>query len=312
MSAAFADCAECGTRNSLFNPRCIGCGQRLAEGGERRAQATNTAAAPSHGSGPASVGPYEVVSLVGMGSSARVFAARHAESGEEVLLKVMRPELLGSGEARTRFDREARALARVRHPHIARVLDVLEGPSPTLVLEIAPGRSLEARLADGPLPSDQALRVVTQLAMGLSALHAQGVVHRDVKPANIMVSDQLDVKLIDLGLARMLEERPGSFRTAAGAVLGSLAYAAPEVVMGERGAAPADCWSLGVVAFELATGRRPFDAPSRVALAAAIVAHRAADLHIEGSLGEAVRLCLQHDAAARPSAADLAAMLTRE
>ncbi len=309
MSSAFCDCPQCGTRNSLFNPRCIGCGERLLEGSDRTAEKPQLPDLEASSEAPHVIGGYTIVALVGSGSSARVFAAYDSDSRQPVLLKVMRPELLGSDEARKRFSREARALSRVDHPNVGRMLAVLEAPSPTLVLEVAAGRTLEDLLALGRIGGREAVQLLAQLAAALEALHTHGIVHRDVKPANIVVSDALELKLIDLGLARMLEHRPGTFRTAAGTVLGSLAYAAPEVVMGERGEAPADCWSLGVVAFELAMGQRPFDAPSRVALAAAIVAHQAGGLTAEGPLAELVQLSLKPEPAARATARELATAL---
>ncbi len=211
---------------------------------------------------------YRIHSALGRGGMGAVYRALHLESGDEVALKVMRSALAGDVEFVLRFKREARALSSVRHPAVARFVESgSTDDSMFLAMEYIEGESLEERLADGPLQVDQACRVVAEVADALAAAHQAGIIHRDVKPSNIILS-ATGAKLTDFGLAR---REDGSGLTTSGRVIGSLAYMAPEQVRGAPAGPLSDIYSLGAVLFRIVTGRLPFEAGREEAMATKIL-----------------------------------------
>lgn len=213
------------------------------------------------------LGPYEVVAPLGAGGMGEVFRARDTRLEREVALKVLRTGLLADDAARRRFRKEALALAKVKHAHIAWILDVVsEGEVDALVMELVEGESLSDRLARGPLPESEVLRLGIQLSDGLAAAHAQGVVHCDLKPANLRLTPDGELKILDFGLAKLrqpqaaegLSAAPTESATALG-VVGTLPYMAPEQLRAEPLDARTDVWAAGAALCELATGRRPFE-----------------------------------------------------
>ena len=211
-------------------------------------------------------GPYEVTGLLGRGGMGVVLKAFDPALHRVVAVKVLAPQLATSASARKRFLREARAAASVVHEHVVTIHAVDEaGGLPYLVMQYVAGRSLQERIdADGPLGLIEILRIGMQAASGLAAAHAQGLVHRDVKPANILLENGVErVKLTDFGLARAADD---ASLTQSGVVAGTPQYMAPEQARGEPVDHRADLFSLGSVLYAMCTGRPPFRAETTVAV----------------------------------------------
>jgi serine/threonine protein kinase len=254
------------------------------------------------------VGPYRIVRRIGQGSMGVVYQARDAARARDVALKVMNAPGIGDEGARARFAREARAVAKLRHRNIVAVFDFSdEGDAPYLVMELLEGTSLAERLAHGPpLTLDAKLDVVIQLCEGLQFAHDQGVVHRDVKPANIRLLQDGAVKLLDFGIASIT----GATVTQPGAVVGSVAYMSPEQIQGLAVDGRADVFSAGVVLHELLAGRRPFESDTVTGVMLKVLHEPAPTLRtmamgIPEDVVVAVETALQKDPVARyASAAD--------
>jgi DNA-binding SARP family transcriptional activator/tRNA A-37 threonylcarbamoyl transferase component Bud32 len=262
----------------------------------------------------------QLVRRLGEGSVAEVFLAVEQTLGRLVAVKVLAERFADDDTTRTRFEREARAAARVHHPNVAPVYRVgrTAGGLPFIVTPYVDGGTLADRLAAaGRLSLEEVRRYVAQLAAALAAAHRLGVVHRDVRPANLLYSRELDaVMLADFGLAAVMElifdqrarlTRPGE-------PLGSPGYASPEQLRGEIVTERADVYSLGVVAFELATGRLPYDAATPVRMIAAHLRdepYRVSAFRPEAdaALDDLVRRCLHKRPEERPFAADVAEVL---
>lgn len=230
---------------------------------------------------PASIGDYRVVNLLGSGGMGRVYEADDPHLRRRVAVKVMRAELTAIPIARERFLREARAQAAVQHDHVAVIHDVKQTPdgTPFLVMPLLQGQSLAARLArekGRPLPIPEVVRIGRQMAEGLAAAHAEGLVHRDVKPGNVWL-DAADgkVRVLDFGLARAVEERPddAALTPAGEGSPGTPAYMAPEQAGGRAMDHRADLFALGAVLFEMATGRRAFGGRNIIEVLSAVATH---------------------------------------
>jgi len=210
------------------------------------------------------LGPYRLIARLGVGGMGIVYEAEDTRLGRRVALKVVRPELAGSADAIARFQREARAVAKLRHPNIVTVYEVGEDRGiPFLAMELVPGSSLDerfaaARTARTHVPTTDLLRWTRDVARALAAAHEAGIVHRDVKPSNVRVTPEGQTLLLDFGLALDPDSATIS-RT--GQMQGTLFYASPEQVAGGSGRVDArtDVWSLGVVLYEGLTGRVPFE-----------------------------------------------------
>ncbi len=207
-------------------------------------------------------GRFEVLRPLGAGALAEVFAARDTATGEEVAVKVLHAHAAEDPELADRFRRELGLTRRLDHPGIVRVFELYEhrderGARPFISMELLRGETLAERLERGALPPDEARRILRESLLAVQAAHAQGVVHRDLKPQNLFLLEGGRVKLLDFGMARAA----GSARhTAASTVLGTPGYLAPEVLEGTGGDVRSDLYSLGAVFFELLTGRRAFPA----------------------------------------------------
>jgi len=227
------------------------------------------------------LGPYEIQSQIGAGGMGEVYRARDTRLDRIVAVKVLAPDLAGNGEFRTRFAHEAKAISALNHPHICGLFDIgREQDTEYLVLEFLEGETLEARIKRGPLPLPQVLRYGIEIADALEAAHRKGVVHRDLKPGNVMLTAG-GVKLLDFGLAKyttraagqalsMLATAPGT-GTAQGTIIGTLQYMAPEQVQGAPADARTDIFALGMLLYEMATGRRAFEASTQASLIAKIL-----------------------------------------
>ena len=226
------------------------------------------------------LGPFEILTPLGAGGMGEVYRARDTRLDRIVAIKLLPSELVNApGRRVERFRHEARAIARITHPNICTLHDVGEdGSAIFLVMEYVAGATLARRLEDGPLPLPLALRMAIGIADALDYAHRHGVVHRDLKPSNIILTRD-SVKLLDFGLAKLQErdelvptDATESGLTDAGTIVGTVPYMAPEQIEGHEVDARTDIFSFGVVLYEMASGRRPFEGDSRASLMAAIVA----------------------------------------
>jgi serine/threonine protein kinase/Leucine-rich repeat (LRR) protein len=229
-------------------------------------------AAPSQPDEIGRLGPYRVLKVLGKGGMGVVFLAQDPQLRRSVALKAMLPEFAGEPTARRRFLREARAAAGLKHDHIVAIYHVgEERGAPFFVMELLEGESLQQRLQRGPLPLAASLRIGREVAEGLAAAHVGGVIHRDIKPANIWLDGQRGRAIIlDFGLARttlVKETRLSQL----GQILGTPAYMAPEQITDATVDFRCDLYSLGVILYELATGRPPFTARDVTDLLMAVV-----------------------------------------
>lgn len=202
------------------------------------------------------VGPYRVLERLGRGGMGVVHRARDTRLGRQVALKFLTPHRAADGESKERFLREARAASALDHPSLCTIHDIGEADDGRLFLAMAcyEGETLKERIARGPLPVGQAVAYAVQMARGLEAAHRADVLHRDLKPANVMITGDDRLKILDFGLAKMGE---GNL-TRPGVRMGTAAYMSPEQTRGDAVDARTDVWSLGVVLYEMLTGRRPF------------------------------------------------------
>lgn len=208
------------------------------------------------------LGAYEITAQIGAGGMGEVYRARDTRLERDVAIKVLPASLADDAAALERFQREARVVASLNHPHICTLYDVGDHEGrPFLLMELLEGGALDARLSQGALSMEQAIEWGYQVADALDAAHARGIVHRDLKPGNVILTARGDVKVLDFGVAKLVDE--GSLVTMAaltntGFALGTAAYMAPEQVRGEPLDPRADLFALGVVLYEMTTGRRPF------------------------------------------------------
>ena len=207
---------------------------------------------------------------IGHGGMGDIYAAEDRQLGRKVAIKVLAERFASDANVRERFKREALTAARLSgDPHIVTIYDVGEwNGRPFIVMELLPGGTLADRLRRGAVPGPQALDWLEQAAGAIDAAHAKGIVHRDVKPANLLFNARGQVVVGDFGIARVLDETTGGM-TATGTILGTSGYLSPEQARGEEATAASDIYSLGVVAYELLTGKRPFQRPTATAEAAA-------------------------------------------
>ena len=207
-----------------------------------------------------SIGRYQLEELIGKGGMGLVYLARDPALDRPVAIKMLREEILSgaSPEPRTRFSREARAVARLSHPNIVTIFDVGEDSGrPFIVMEFLSGDTL-GRLIGGEqrMPTMRQLELMEQLCRGLGHAHDAGIVHRDVKPSNLVVTTDGTLKILDFGIARLKTRLDGQTDTQTSMVLGTLAYMAPEQLEGEPGDARSDVYAAGAVFYELLSGRR--------------------------------------------------------
>ena len=253
---------------------------------------------------------YTLTEPIASGGMGDVWKASDSVLGRQVAVKVMRPDASSEPTFADRFRDEARHTASLTHPNIATVYDYGEdGGDAYLVMELVEGEPLSQLITRGPMAPQQTRSVLGQAALALAAAHAAGVVHRDVKPANILLTPEDRVKLTDFGIARAIDSA-GHTRT--GEVLGTPHYLAPEQALGRTATGASDIYALGVVGHEMLTGRKPFDSGSAVATALAHVNDAVPPLpgSVPADLRRIVESCMAKDPAARPtSAAALAAAL---
>jgi len=281
------------------------------------------------------LGPYEIIAPLGAGGMGEVYRARDTRLGRDVAVKVLPAHMSARPEVRARFEREAKTISSLNHPNICALYDIGRMPGEAgandtayLVMELVEGETLGRRLERGPLPLAETLKIGAQIADALDRAHRAGVVHRDLKPGNIMLT-RGGAKLLDFGLARatgMAGPASGSGETVAaltlsptvaqpltaeGTIVGTFQYMAPEQLEGRDADARADIWAFGCVLYEMATGRRAFDGQSQASLIGSIMKDEPRPLTeiaplAPPALDRVVRRCLSKDPDDRwQSAADM-------
>jgi TolB-like protein len=228
------------------------------------------------------LGPYEIVAALGAGGMGEVYRARDPRLGREIALKVLPAEVASDPDRLARFEREAKTVAALNHPHIVTIHSIEEaGAVRFLTMELVEGQSLDRLVDPGGVPVPRALDLSIALADALAAAHEKGIVHRDLKPSNVMVTREGRVKVLDFGLAKLVTHEAAVGETQAltlgspisshGQVVGTVPYMAPEQVRGEVVDARADLFSFGIIVYELVTGRRPFGGKSFADVSSAIL-----------------------------------------
>jgi Tol biopolymer transport system component len=259
------------------------------------------------------LGPYEILSPVGAGGMGEVYRARDTRLEREVAVKVLPAHLSSSEEMRQRFEREAKAISQLSHPHICALYDVGSHDGVEyLVMEYLEGETLAARLVKGPVPTEQLLKWGVEIADALDKAHRQGIVHRDLKPGNVMLTKS-GVKLLDFGLAKALPSPPGRGQgegltslptqanlTQEGTILGTFQYMAPEQLEGKDADARTDIFAFGAVLYEMATGQKAFSGKSQASLIASILTSDPAPVSTiqpmtPQALDRVVKTCLAKD-----------------
>ena len=229
------------------------------------------------------LGTFEILAALGAGGMGEVYHARDLKLGRDVAIKVLPVAFVTDSERLGRFQREARLLAALNHPHIASIFGLEEsGETTFLAMELVEGESLADRVQAGALGPDESLQIARQIGEALAAAHDKGIIHRDLKPANVMVTSDGRVKVLDFGLAKMLEGPAGAISatlsptlsvqaTMAGTILGTAAYMSPEQARGRAVDKRTDIWAFGCVLYEMLTGRRAFEGDDVTDTIAAVV-----------------------------------------
>jgi serine/threonine-protein kinase len=256
---------------------------------------------------------YEVGEVIGRGGMGEVRQARDRRLARDVAIKFLRSDLAAQPDAHARFAEEARNAGRLSHPNVVLVLDQGEHDGrPYLVMERLPGETLHDEIGRGPLTDARACAVARDVLSGVGAAHALGIVHRDVTPANVLLTEDGRAKVADFGIAKTTDS--ASF-TVVGQVLGTPAYLAPERLHGEPATAASDVYAVGVVLYEALTGERPFAGDTPVAVAAAVTEGQVVPMlvrmpNVDTTLAAAIDAAMQRDPSKRPTAEQMLAMIS--
>jgi Tol biopolymer transport system component/tRNA A-37 threonylcarbamoyl transferase component Bud32 len=272
------------------------------------------------------LGPYEILSPLGAGGMGEVYRARDTRLDRTVAIKVLNSQLIANAELRARFEREARIVSQLQHPHICVLHDVgSDGATEFLVMEYLEGESLANRLKRGPLPQAELLKIAIQIADALEKAHRAGVVHRDLKPGNVMLT-KLGAKLLDFGLAKPVgatgatgvrgsgsasvlaaaltqtspTATPATPLSTTGTMIGTVQYMSPEQIQGMEADARSDIFAFGAMLFEMATGKRTFEGKTQASIVGQILAVDPPSVstvrpEVTPSLDRVIRLCLEKD-----------------
>jgi dienelactone hydrolase/tRNA A-37 threonylcarbamoyl transferase component Bud32 len=251
-------CPQCQTDISDDSRFCSKCGTPVQAAERIVFSQTRTILRPMEELTPETLlaGKYRVLKVTGRGGMGIVYMAEDTKLKRRVALKFLPSELVQSPEARERFVLEAQAAAALSHPNICTIYEIHdEGEKPFIAMEFIEGQSLKTRMAKNPLSLEEALDLAVQISEGLEEAHGKGIIHRDIKSANIMVTDKGQAKVMDFGLAKV---KGGTLLTREGTTLGTVAYMSPEQALGKDLDQRTDIWSLGVVLYEMLSGRLPF------------------------------------------------------
>jgi TolB-like protein/predicted Ser/Thr protein kinase len=251
-------CPKCKAENPDSQSFCGDCGTQLPASGGISPSLTKTLQTPvkTLTKGSTFAGRYEIIEELGRGGMGVVYKAEDTKLKRTVALKLLPPELTHIPEVKERFMREAQAAAALEHPNICTVYEFDEAEEKTFIsMAFIEGQNLRKKIESDPLELEEALRIATQVAEGMQIAHKKGVIHRDIKSANIMVDDRNQAKIMDFGLARMTGT---TLLTQEGAAMGTIAYMSPEQARGKEVDQRTDIWSFGVVLYEMLTGELPF------------------------------------------------------
>ncbi len=251
-------CPKCQAEISEDSQFCSKCGTPVHRAEEIMVSQTRTILRPIEElpPGTALAGKYKIIEVLGKGGMGIVYKAEDIKLKRIVALKFLPPELVEDKEAKVRFELEAQAAAALSHPHICTIHEIEEAEGkPFIAMEYVEGESLRAKINKGPVEIDEGLALAIQMAEGLEEAHRKGIVHRDIKSANIMITDKGQAKIMDFGLAKVKER---TLLTKEGTTLGTAAYMSPEQARGEQLDSRTDIWSLGVVLYEMFSGKLPF------------------------------------------------------
>jgi len=265
------ECPHCHSKIGEDSQFCSKCGSAVRPALEGQPSFTKTMSTPGPKVkiGSLLADKYQIQNEIGRGGMGVVYKAEDMKLRRTVAIKFLPPELNSYPEARERFVQEARAAAALSHPNICTIHEVDESEDkPFIVMEYVEGENLREKIKKSRLPIEEALAIAVQTAEGLEKAHQKGIVHRDIKSANIMVTESGQAKIMDFGLAKL---RGGSSFTKEGATLGTVAYMSPEQARGEKVDGRTDIWSLGVVLYEMLTGELPFRGERDVSLLYSIV-----------------------------------------
>jgi dienelactone hydrolase len=265
------ECPKCHSENNDNSRFCSHCATPLSQAGSPTISLTRTIETPAYAISKDSLiaGKYRIVEEIGQGGMGIVYKAEDLKLKRFVALKFLPPHLMNSPELKERFLVEAQAAAALSHPNICVIYEVGESDEhPYIAMEFVEGETLRDKIRKGVLRADQALDIAIQIASGLGEAHRKGIIHRDVKSANIMVTGKGQAKIMDFGLAKL---RGGSSLTKSQTTLGTVAYMSPEQAQGEEVDSRTDLWSLGVVLYETVTGELPFKGDRDVSVIYSIV-----------------------------------------
>jgi eukaryotic-like serine/threonine-protein kinase len=247
---------------------------------------------------------YRITAKLGEGGMGEVYRATDTKLGRDVALKILPPSFAADADRMARFEREAKVLAALNHPHVAQIYGVEDR---ALVMELVEGETVDSLIKPGPLPLDTALEYAGQIAEALEAAHEKGIVHRDLKPANIKVTPQGVVKVLDFGLAAVVQPAAGNpsnpetsptftmSPTRAGMILGTAAYMSPEQARGKPADKRADIWAFGVVLYEMLAGKRLFHGETITDILASVVKDEPDLSRVSPNVRRLLRACLQKD-----------------
>jgi eukaryotic-like serine/threonine-protein kinase len=273
----------------------------------------------------AKLGPYEILAPIGAGGMGEVYRAKDTRLGRDVALKILPESFVHEGDRLRRFEQEARAVAALNHPNILAIHDIGEqGGTPFIVSELLDGESLRAILDRGPVPQRKTIEYGVQIAHGLAAAHEKGIVHRDLKPENIFVTKDGRIKILDFGLAKLVQKTGtdsdevtlANSHTVAGVVMGTASYMAPEQVRGEAADPRTDIFAFGAVLFEMLSGVRAFRRDTSAETMTAVLKDDPPELSdlgrmVSSALERIVRRCLEKNPEQRfQSARDLSFALS--
>ena len=260
------------------------------------------------------LGHFRIIEKIGAGGMGEVYKAHDEQLDRDVAIKVLPASSFRDATARGRLLREARTASKLNHPHICTIHEVGEAEGQAYIaMELVEGQPLSARLADGALPPEQVLRYGLQLADAVAHAHERGIIHRDLKSANVIITPEARAKVLDFGLAKRLSSedlaeattQTMDSLTGPGTVVGTLAYMAPEQLRGQPADARSDIWALGVMLYEMAAGQRPFQGKTGFELSSAILSQPPPPLPLgpggalPAELGAVIAHCLEKDPAQR-------------